>query len=214
MKSINTKLTIVFLLLTLIPLIITITIIMTSMEKGFTNLMNTQQDDMIHIVEAEIDAVASELQTLTERYATDATFIEALQSKDRDALAESVAFIYPRLKEEHHLSAFEFGDLNGVVLLRGHNPAEYGDNKKDIPAIQLALTGESIAGFEFGKSGLSVRAFAPIIANGQIIATLQTAIDASFIEQLSSTLQGVAISLHNIDGEVMFSSHQDKCLFT
>ena len=63
------------------------------------------------------------------------------------------------------LNVFEFGDTSGIVSLRGHNPEKHGDDKSGLSAIQSALDGQSISGFEFGSSGLSVRAFVPVIHN-------------------------------------------------
>ncbi len=210
MKKINTKLTLVFLTLTIIPLIITVTVIMVAVDKGFIELSNTQQDEMIHLVQTEIDTVSQDLLMLTERYATSQDFVESLRANDRDTLAQQVAETYPRLLAEHGIAAFEFGDTNGIVVLRGHNPSEYGDDKSDIPAIQAALNGQALSGFEFGKSGLSVRAFVPITANSQIIGTLQTSINASFMKQLSEALPGVIISLYDSNGEMMFSSNEQS----
>src|SRR5690606_37275120 len=118
--------------------------------------------------------------------------------------------IYPRLQVEHQLSAFEFEDTNGIVLLRGHNPTEHGDDKSHIASIQSALNGDAIAGFEFGKSGLSVRAFSQVVANDNVIGTLQTSIDAGFMKKINEALQGVTISLYDEKGEWINSSVEDE----
>jgi len=208
MKNLKTKLTTAFLALTLIPLIITVVIIVAATGKGFTDLTDTQQRDMIHTVQTEIDVVADELLSLTMIYANHEALIANLQSGDHAKLEQTVKGIFPRLQEEHRISAFEFGDTNGIVLLRGHNPSEYGDDKSSMPSIQAALNGQAISGFEFGKSGLSVRAFSPITANNKVIGTLQTSIDGSFMQKINESIQGVTISLYDTKGELMMSSDE------
>lgn len=210
LNSIRAKLTAIFLALTIIPLLITVIVILIATEKGFTNLIQNQQDDMIHTVQTEIDKVAEELLHITTIYSNNEALVTSFQSGNRDELLKAVEEVYPRLQEEHRLSAFEFGDVSGTVFLRGHNPAEYGDNKGDLQAIQNALDGQAISGFEFGKSGLSVRAFSPIISDGEVIGTLQTGIDDSFLQELNDALQGVTISLYNSDGEVIKSSNEEN----
>lgn len=210
LNSIRAKLSAIFLALTIIPLLITVIVILIATEKGFTNLIQNQQDDMIHTVQTEIDKVAEELLHITTIYSNNEALVTGFQSGNRDELLKAVEEVYPRLQEEHRLSAFEFGDVSGTVFLRGHNPAEYGDNKGDLQAIQNALDGQAISGFEFGKSGLSVRAFSPIISDGEVIGTLQTGIDGSFLQELNDALQGVTISLYNTDGEVIKSSNEEN----
>lgn len=210
LNSIRAKLTAIFLALTIIPLLITVIVILIATEKGFTNLIQNQQDDMIHTVQTEIDKVAEELLHITTIYSNNEALVTGFQSGNRDELLKAVEEVYPRLQEEHRLSAFEFGDVSGTVFLRGHNPAEYGDNKGDLQAIQNALDGQAISGFEFGKSGLSVRAFSPIISDGEVIGTLQTGIDGSFLQELNDALQGVTISLYDTDGEVIKSSNEEN----
>ena len=209
MKNLKTKLTTAFLALTLIPLIVTVAIIVITADKQFTSLTNSEQRDMLHTVQTEIDTVAGELLQLTAIYAQDEALIDSLQSGEHNRLKQAVEEIYPRLQVEHQLSAFEFGDTNGIVLLRGHNPTEYGDDKSYIASIQSALNGEAIAGFEFGKSGLSVRAFSPVVANDNVIGTLQTSIDAGFMKKMNEALQGVTISLYDEKGEWISSSVED-----
>src|SRR5690606_41305530 len=149
MKNLKTKLTTAFLALTLIPLIVIVAIIVITADKQFTSLTNSEQRDMLHTVQTEIDTVAEELLHLTKIYAQDETLVTSLQSGEHNRLKQAVEDIYPRLQAEHQLSAFEFGDTNGIVLLRGHNPTEHGDDKSHIASIQSALNGEAIAGFEF-----------------------------------------------------------------
>ncbi|MBP2077271.1 methyl-accepting chemotaxis protein [Oceanobacillus polygoni] len=94
--------------------------------------------------------------------------------------------------------------------MRGHDPTQYGDDKGDMEAIQYALDGQSISGFEFGTSGLSVRSFVPIYFQQEIIGTMQMGVDDHFLEALHEKLKGVTIDLYNEDGMIVESSDTEN----
>src|SRR5690625_3773418 len=133
--SLNKKLLAIFLTVTIIPLLITATVLYYATESGFTKLINNQQAEMTHTIQTEFNKVAEELLDITKLYATDEELIQAFQSIDRDELLEKVNEIYPRLQAEHGFDVFEFGETSGTVFLRGHNPEKYGDDKSEISAI-------------------------------------------------------------------------------
>lgn len=210
LDSINKKLIAIFLTLVIIPLILTVIIITIAVDRGFTKQITNQQDEMEHIVQTQFDKVSSDLLDITQIYAENDELVAAYEAKDREQLLETVNQIYPRLEKEHDLEVFEFGDLSGTVFLRGHNPKEYGDDKSTLEAIQQTLLGNAVSGFEFGSSGLAVRAFAPIISNGEVIGTLQTGVNDSFINELNQLLEGVTIDLYNQDGLITISSNDEN----
>ena len=179
-------------------------------ESGFTKLINNQQAEMTHTIQTEFDKVAEDLLDITKLYAADEGLIQAFQSVERDELLDKVNEIYPRLQAEHGFDVFEFGDTSGTVFLRGHNPEKYGDDKSEISAIQSALEGQDVSGFEFGNSGLAVRAFAPIMSNSEIVGTLQTGVDGTFLQELNQMLQGVAIDLYDQEGTIVISSNENN----
>jgi len=207
-NSLNKKLLAIFLSLTIIPLIITVLVIYYAMEQGFTKLISNQQEEMEHTVKTQFDKASEALLEITSIYAADEELVLALQSGKPDALLQEVEKIYPRLQTEHELDVFEFGNTSGIVSLRGHNPDKHGDDKSGLSAIQSALGGQSISGFEFGSSGLSVRAFAPVIHNNKVIGTLQTGVDGTFLKELNEMLQGVTIDLYDKSGTVVVSSEE------
>lgn len=210
MDSLNKKLLTIFLSLTIIPLIVTVIVIYYAMEQGFTKLITNQQKEIEHTIQSQFNKVSEDLLEITSIYRTDEKLVSAFQSGDRDQLLEEVEKIYPRLQAEHGLDVFEYGDTSGVVSLRGHNPDKHGDDKSGLPAIQYALEEQAISGFEFGASGLSVRAFAPIIDNDVVIGTLQTGVDGDFLKELNEMLQGVTINLYDSDGAVVISSEEEN----
>lgn len=210
LNSFNKKLLAIFLTLTIIPLLITVIIIYFVTEQGFTKLMTNQQEETLHTIQAQFNKVSEDLLDITTLYAKDEELITAFQTKERDELLQEVNQLYPRLETEHKLDVFEFGDTSGTVLLRGHNPEKHGDDKSGLSAIQYALEGQAISGFEFGSSGLAVRAFAPIVDNGKVIGTMQTGVDDSFLMEINNMLENVGIDLYDQDGTIVISSNEEK----
>lgn len=208
--SLNKKLLAIFLSLTTIPLIITVLVIYYATERGFTKLITNQQEEMEHTIQTQLSMASEALLEITSIYAADEEVILAMQSGKRDELLQVAEKVYPRLQAEHGLDVFEFGNTSGIVSLRGHNPDKHGDDKSGLSAIQSALDGQSISGFEFGASGLAVRAFAPIIYNNTVIGTLQTGVDSTFLKELNEMLQGITIDLYDISGTIVVSSEEEN----
>ncbi|WP_245975479.1 methyl-accepting chemotaxis protein [Oceanobacillus chungangensis] len=205
-NSLNKKLLTVILTLAVIPLLITLGIIYFTTEQGFDELFTKQQAEMEHTIQTQFQKETEDLLKITKLYASNDAIIDAYQSENRDELMQKIIPVFTRLEAEHGLNVFELGDTSGNVILRGHNPEKYGDDKSSLPAIQTALNGEFTSGFEFGSSGLSVRAFAPIIHNHEVIGTLQTGVDDTFLDELKNILPGVTIDIYNEKGIIALSS--------
>jgi methyl-accepting chemotaxis protein len=181
-----------------------------NIDRSFSTLTEQTQASTKHTVINSFDVASQELLELTKIYAQDQELINIFRSGTRSSLTEEVKPVFEQLQEEHKLSVLEFGDENGIVYFRGHNPEKYGDDKSELSAIQATLNGEELSGFEFGSSGLAVRAFVPIKQNNEIIGTLQTGIDDHFVNQITETIQGVQLNLYNPSGETIISSDQDQ----
>ncbi|MFD1738176.1 methyl-accepting chemotaxis protein [Bacillus salitolerans] len=95
-------------------------------------------------------------------------------------------------------------------VFRGHNPEKFGDNKSDKVAIQEALKDAQSSGFEFGSSGLAVRAFVPLKYNNKIIGTLQTGLNGSVVNEITQSQKGVLLNIINLNGEILVSSLEEN----
>ncbi|KAB7705600.1 HAMP domain-containing protein [Bacillus aerolatus] len=210
LKSLNTKLFIILLTTSIIPLLLLSAILLHNANQGFSTLTKQSQQSTKQSVVNSLDLASKDLLELTKIYAQDQELIAAFKTNNREQLAGKVKPVFERLKEEQQLSVFELGSKDGIVFLRGHNPEKYGDDKSDLTAIQAALNEEEISGFEFGNSGLAVRAFVPIIHNNEMIGTLQTGIDEGFLKQLTEAVQGVQLNLYNESGETVVSSEKEN----
>lgn len=205
-KTLNRKILFILLLTAVIPLAIISIVNLTINNKGYSNLAYSQQESTQETVATRFSIVSEELLTLTEKYASNEEVVEAFVSDERKTLASKAIPIFNRLQEEQNLEVFEFGSADGTVFFRGHNPTEHGDDKSGKEAIQSALSGNHISGFAFGSSGLNIRSFVPIESNGEIIGTLQTGVDDTFLTNLMETLKGVSLNLYDNKGKPVITT--------
>lgn len=207
-KSLKTRLMIILLLVGIIPVFTTVTYNYFATSNSFEDVQYNQQNEIEQGVSQFFDQTTADLQYLVELYAKDQEIQQLLTNTDRAAVQSAGEVLFNKLNAQHKLAVMEIGDENGTVYLRGHNPAKYGDDKSDIPAIQGALEGNTFSGFEYGSSGLAVRAFAPIKVDGQVVGTLQIGLGNEFIAEVQNVFPGTSIQLLNGEGEIVESSDQ------
>ncbi|WP_186576092.1 cache domain-containing protein [Aquibacillus kalidii] len=207
-KSVKAKLFTSLLLVAIIPLILISAILYFNTNQGLESMMEKNLMASKETISEQLNDVSEDLLELTKSYANNPEFLQAYNSGERERLAEVVSPVFERLTTEHQIDVFEFGDENGTVFLRGHNLEKFGDDKSDVQAIQSALDNQAISGFEFGSSGLSVRAFVPLTYNDQVIGTLQTGLDGQVIKSITESLKGVQLNIMNMEGEVLVTSNE------
>ena len=206
-KSMKQRLIIVLLLTSMIPVILTVVTMFWAINKSLNHLLNSQQSDIELAVETHIKNVQDDLQILVENYSTNPLVIESATETDIENL-HKLQPIYTQLANEHQLTVFELGSMSGFVHYRAHNPEKRGNDKSDLAAIEQTIKGQVSSGFEFGASGLAVRAFAPLKDGNDIIGTLQIGVDDSFLTELTEMFPSVTVSLLSADGMVTRSSDE------
>lgn len=209
-NSLNKKLIAGFLSVIIVSLVVTVSILFVTSASSLNDMSERQQIEVEHTVKTHFEHTANELMNVSTLYAQQSPIINAIKSEDHMQLERVIIPIFKQLQAERNLTVFEIGDIDGNVLIRGHELEKYGDNKSDLPAIQSTLAGTSSAGFEFGASGLSVRAFVPIVSDGHIIGTLQTGLDDTFAKELQQLLPDVTIDLYNSEQTVVVSSNEQN----
>lgn len=205
MKS---KLFFLFLLLAMVPAVLICWLVVTKTNESFTTVMSKSQLETKEMIEQQLQSEMDELLDITKLYAEDEELTEQFSNMDRGKLGETVTPIFSRVQIEHDWNVFEYGNVDGTVFYRGHNPAEFGDDKSDKEAIQAALNKDEIVGLESGNSGLTIRAFVPVIADGEVIGTLQTGLKPEVVNNIANFHDGVGINIINKDREVIISSAQ------
>lgn len=209
-KSLKTRLIIILLLVGIIPVLVTVTYNYFTTFESFEEVQYAQQKEIEHSVTKYFEQTAAELQYLVELYAKDSEIQQLLLEEERPSIQSNGEALFNRLSEQHKLAIFEIGDENGTVHVRGHNPSQYGDDKSEIDAIQGALQGNTYSGFEYGSSGLTVRAFAPVEWNGRTIGTLQIGFGKEFVANVQSLLPNVELQLLDTNGEIVEASEKEN----
>lgn len=131
---------------------------------------------------------------------------QALKANDRAAMQVLMTKEYADLKDKAPLlKTLELTDNQGTVVMRGHNPEKWGDNKKTHSMVSKALQGQANSGITVspttGKTAMD--GIAPIFFNGELVGTIK----AGFY-----TNDAIATYLkESTDTEAfMFSLKQDK----
>ncbi|ATP38850.1 chemotaxis protein [Solibacillus sp. R5-41] len=209
-KSLKTRLIVILLLVGIIPVAVTGTYNFLTSSTSYQNVQNEKQEQIEHAVAQHLNKVSNDLKYIAELYAQDTRVQQLLKETSRTTLDTEGLALFESLQKEHQLTILELGDLQGNVHLRGHNVSKYGDSKADVMAIQQALKGQAISGFEYGSSGLSVRAFAPIKQDGKVIGTLQLGLGNEFLTDFQALFPSTEVDLINEAGEIVRSTHTDR----
>ncbi|TYR81610.1 methyl-accepting chemotaxis protein [Priestia megaterium] len=209
-KTIKTKLLLLFILLAVVPVLLFSMITYMNTDKLFMKLVSTEQQRATHSLQTQLADQSDELLELTKLYAGNKEVVNAFKTNDQKTLEQTIVPLFKRLEQEQGLTVFELGDSNGTVLFRGHQPQKRGDSKKDKAAIQQALNGQENAGFEFGSSGLAVRAFVPIKDGNKVIGTLQTGLGEVVFTDIANTLKEVDLNLYDAAGQAVIGKEKNN----
>lgn len=209
-KSLKTRLIVILLIVGIIPVMVAGTYNFITSTNSYQNVQNETQEQIEHAVAQHLDKVSNDLKYIAEMYAQDPRVQQLLMETNRGTLDTEGFALFESLQKEHQLTVLELGDSRGNVHLRGHNVSKYGDSKADVRAIQQALKGQAISGFEYGASGLSVRAFVPIKQGEQVIGTLQLGLGNEFLTDFQALFPSTEVDLINATGEIVRSTQTDR----
>lgn len=124
---------------------------------------------------------------------------EALARRDRQALRGVLVTEFQALAAiDPTLSTLEVTGSDGVVLLRGHNPNKWGDDKHAHPMVSAALQGRNLTAFTVSPTTgeMAQDAVFPVLRDGTRVGTLKA---GSYLRQ------GTAEAIKQATGtEVMF----------
>lgn len=100
----------------------------------------------------------------------------AITSGDRGKLeAMAVGELKTLKAADPVVSTFEVTDAKGVVIIRGHNPKTFGDDKSKLTEVAAALAGRTTLGLTVsptsGQAAMDV--VAPVLTEGKVVGTLK-----------------------------------------
>ena len=119
--------------------------------------------------------------------------LTALQSGDKTRLRETFERLFKQINGlDAVIGTFEITDAKGRVIMRGHNPGSFGDDKSKDPLVARALTGAHGDGLTVSKSSgeVSTDSVRPIIANGEKLGTLK--LGARFRMDMAQEIKRIA----------------------
>lgn len=175
------------------------------------NLENTSQ----HALET-IKLLQARMAFLSAIFSRSPDISEALAQGNRQKLETRLKSELAKLKENDPvISVIEITDAKGVIVIRGHNPAKFGDNKSKLKEVQQALSGKEALFLEVSPSSgeLALGGINPIFDNGQIIGTLK--FGARFTPQIAQEIKaktGLDVGFFAKDKVLASTIHSDHIL--
>lgn len=206
--SLKHKLVILFLVISIIPVIVTQYISYRQSVAQMNSMVDETLQHSVDVIDYFIEKEALRAQSIAERYLQNEDLVAAFKEKNRDLLDQLIEPIYKDVMYDAGVTVFEFGDRDGAVFTRGHKPGKYGDDKSKNRSIQTALQGNIAKGLELGSSGLKIRAFIPIVEDQTVIGTFQIGFDDTVFEDIHNSIDG-QISLY-VGDVLVKTTNQDE----
>lgn len=137
-------------------------------ERGLLRILEITDKEALAILSEEKKMVTIEANS----FKINNEFVKGLVEGNREIILQEAVKIFTEVNN-NGVDILEIGDARGTVLVRAHDPQMYGDTKADSILYKKALDGETTADLDIGKSGLAVRAIAPIVdKEGRMIGTI------------------------------------------
>ena len=104
----------------------------------------------------------------------DSRIIEALKSKDQQALLALATPIYQKLNKAYNITHFYFHDAARINLLRIHKPERYGDLINRFTLLAAEKDSRLASGIELGPLGtFTLRSVMPLFKHGQLLGYIE-----------------------------------------
>lgn len=176
---------------------------------GFTSLllretranMAKDLDTAVHVLEYALVAKQAETTSAAEQLASNSSVITALSANDHDSLAVIAKDFLVQKKQ----TLLIITNQDGMVLLRGHDPAYWGDSLSSEPGIRRALLNENRTTVSVTDGTIipTVEARSVVAvknSNGSIIGTVTTGVmlDTAFVDGLQNST-GLQSSVYGRD---------------
>ncbi|MCL1986800.1 MAG: methyl-accepting chemotaxis protein [Firmicutes bacterium] len=159
---------------------------------------------MENILMHELEDAASFTNITAREAASNFAVINAFQLRDADLLYT----ILSDRKDFDRDIYYTVIDVNGIVLLRTHDPTVFGDSKAELSFIQQSLAGETNTVNEMGSIlNVSVRSNTPIFdGNRNVIGVLSSTVRLDYEDYLDSMQQQYGIDFLIYQGNQVVAS--------
>lgn len=122
-----------------------------------------------NIKKRDADMLSSTLETILRNK----EYAQIFLSGDREALYQSAAPLFDKLKQNYGISHWYFHSLDGTNFLRVHNKDIYGDQIKRSVFLEARDKMRLSSGFDLGKTAFALRVVAPYYHEGQHIGYIE-----------------------------------------
>jgi signal transduction histidine kinase len=148
----------------------------------------------------EVQFIEEQCLQIAQELSSNRELVALLMKGEFDALES-------KLVHYHQLSIFdiiEIEDVEGKVILRGHQPSVLGDVKINQTIVKEGLAGRSAVSYEQGQSGIAIRAVSPIENGNDIVGVLMigSLFSSDFAEHIK-LLTGMENGIYRGNGKVM-----------
>ncbi len=151
-----------------------------SMKEGIEEEFHHSLGHVESHLHTEIAESAQMLTVLASSIKKDQKIMAAMKAKDRDALLKLTRPLFEKLQSDYMLSHLYLAGPERKVLVRAHDPENYGDTLKH-HAIKLAAnSGQASETFEIGKHGdFALRVAAPLNDGEHLLGFVELGINVS-----------------------------------
>jgi methyl-accepting chemotaxis protein len=135
-----------------------------------------QRSLSIKSVSAALSGIEERLKTYVGVLSRSEALARAVESRDAARLQSLLVADFKGMSAlDPAVSTIEVTDAKGVILMRGHNPARFGDDKSKTPMIQSTLAGRTAHGMTVSPTSNEVAqdAVAPLTLNGAVVGTVK-----------------------------------------
>ncbi len=168
------------------PFVLSIGIILVAIVWAIVWAMDRQQEEDMATLGQSYDARVSKnfinalsveakyLEGLVYSFEHNIDLAPAFLAGDREALQEQVREVFSELNEHHNATLFYFTDVEGRVILRMHQPSQYGDLIRRKTFLEALNSKDTVAGIEVTSYGdVMLRVVYPWRVNGEVIGYIE-----------------------------------------
>lgn len=144
-------------------------------DRLIDQTVTSQLQQHLHTLSANIEAETRRAETLAVLVSGDKAVIDAMASRDRQALSDRFVDIFRTLNIDMGVAQFQFHLPPAISFLRVHKPEKWGDDLSGFRHTIIAAhqTKKIITGIEQGVAGLGIRAVVPITDQGQYLGSVE-----------------------------------------
>lgn len=153
--------------------IIMVGVIIITNYQGKYNTLHTEIDNRLKHFNSmfwnQVETDATSLEKILTALTHNKNLVNTFLSADRQQLLSESQPLFEKIKSQFDITHFYFIDTQGKVLLRVHQPSEYGDILERATYLQARNTGRLGKGIEMGKNYFSLRVVMPVYKNNTVV---------------------------------------------